>query len=101
MSETALMHHIQLALSDAGHVCFRANVGTFRTQDGRWFNTGLPPGFSDLFGFTNAGRPFFFEVKTATGKPSVEQHAFLVAMRSHGAIAHVVRSVDEALSFAK
>jgi hypothetical protein len=101
MTETALMHRIQLALSEAGHVCFRANVGTFRTQDGRWFSTGLPPGFSDLFGFTTAGRPFFFEVKTPTGRVRPEQDAFIAAMRSHGVIAEVVRSVDEALTFVK
>jgi hypothetical protein len=101
MSETALMHRIQLALSDAGHVCFRANVGTFRTQDGRWFSTGLPPGFSDLFGVTVSGRPFFFEVKTAAGKVRPDQDAFIDAMQKHGAIAAVVRSVDEALTFAK
>lgn len=93
------MHTIMLALSEAGHTVFRANVGTFRTQDGRWFDTGLPKGFSDLFGFTSAGKPFFFEVKTSTGRVRPEQQQFLEAMNERGAIACVVRSVDEALRF--
>lgn len=93
------MNQIRLAMSDAGHVCFRANVGTFRTQDGRWFDTGLPKGFSDLFGFTAQGRPYFFEVKTSSGRIRPEQKMFLDAMRGRGAIAEVVRSVDEALGF--
>lgn len=93
------MRNIQLALSEAGHTVFRANVGRFRTQDGRWFDTGLPAGFSDLFGFTQSGRPFFMEIKTATGRVSPEQHQFLDAMRKRGAIAGVVRCVDDALIF--
>lgn len=91
------MHHIQLALSEAGHTVFRANVGTFRTQDGRWFSTGLPPGFSDLFGFTSTGKPYFMEVKTETGAVRAEQVQFLEAMRNRGAIVGIVRSVDDAL----
>jgi len=97
VTEADLMRSIMLELSKAGHMVFRGNVGLFFTKDGRPVKSGLPVGFSDLFGFTDDGRPFFLEVKTATGRISQAQHAFLNAMRSRGALADVVRSVDSAL----
>lgn len=97
MNETAIMHRIMLALSEAGHTCFRANVGTFFTKDGRPVRTGLPNGFSDLFGMTATGRTFFLEIKTPTGRLRTEQFKFLEAMRQRGAIAEVVRSPEEAV----
>lgn len=97
MTEAQLMRQIQLALSEAGHTCFRANVGKVRTLDGRLFCTGLPTGFSDLFGFSAVGDVFFFEVKLPNGKVSEAQHKFLDAMDKRGARAAVVRSVEEAL----
>jgi hypothetical protein len=80
-----------LALSDAGCVVFRANVGLFFTRDGRPVRTGLPVGFSDLFGFRPDLRPFFVETKTARGRLRPEQARFLEAMRERGAIAIVAR----------
>lgn len=97
MNEAALMHHILLKVSEAGHTVFRANVGLFFTKDGRPVTTGLPKGFSDLFGFTSSGKPFFLECKSATGRASAEQIAFISAMQKRGAIACVVKSVDHAL----
>lgn len=97
VTEVALMRHIMVALSDAGHISFRANVGKFKMQDGRWFDTGLPPGFSDLFGVTRDGRPWFIEVKTKTGRVRPEQVRFIEAMTARGAIAGIARSVDDAL----
>lgn len=94
------MHRCMLALAEAGCAVFRAQVGTFRTQDGRWVDTGLPTGFSDLFGFTPAPdlRPFFVEVKTATGRVSQAQADFLEAMRARGAIAVVCRDPDDCVA---
>jgi hypothetical protein len=97
LSEADLMRSIMLALSADGHMVFRGNVGLFFTKDGRPVKSGLPVGFSDLFGFTNDRRPFFLEVKTETGRISAAQHAFLNSMRNRGALADVVRSVDSAL----
>lgn len=101
MNELAIQHHVQLALSEAGHTVFRANVGVFKTEDGRYINTGLPKGFSDLFGFTFSGVPFFMEVKTPKGSVRPEQLQFLEAMRCRGAIVGIVRSVDDALNLLK
>lgn len=63
-SEMDLLKEIMVTLSARGHHVFRANVGTARTVDGRYFNTGLPKGFSDLFGTVKeSGQAFFVEVK--------------------------------------
>lgn len=76
---------------------FRANVGQGFTKDGRFFSTGLPKGFSDLFGFRlSDGRAVFIEVKTATGRVRPEQQNFIEQMRSNGALAGIARSVEEA-----
>lgn len=97
MREAAVLHRIMIALSEAGHTVFRANVGKFKMEDGRWFDTGLPPGFSDLFGFTADGRPWFIEVKSDTGRLRPQQRQFIDAMTARGAIAGVARSVDDAI----
>lgn len=95
--EHKTQNEIRLALADIC-ILFRMNVGTCYTADGRYFNTGVPKGFSDLFGFRKFdGRAVFIEVKTAKGKPSAEQVKFLEAMRKNGAIAGVCRSADDAI----
>lgn len=103
-------------------LAFRANVGQAWTgskidrlpggkmliHDARPFSTGLPPGFSDLFGVVpveitpdmvgqTVGVFFAAEVKSATGKPTERQTAFLHAIGRQGGFAGVVRSVADAL----
>lgn len=95
MTEADLMRRCMIALSDSGCMVFRANIGMFYTKDGRPIRSGLPNGFSDLFGFRPDLMPFFVEVKSATGELRPEQRAFLEAMRARGAIAVVARSVSE------
>ena len=74
------------------------NVGSGRTEDGRYFSTGVPKGFSDLFGIRKKdGKAVFIEVKTQKGKPSKEQINFIEQMKKHGAIAGICRSVEEAV----
>lgn len=100
------MHRCMLALSDAGCVVFRANVGSgwqgnvlshglcLVLGNPRPFSSGLPTGFSDLFGFRPDGRAFFVEVKTEEGRLNTAQKSFLSAMQSRGAVAVVARSPD-------
>jgi hypothetical protein len=95
MREAAILHRCMLALSEAGCTVFRANVGLFFTRDGRPVQTGLPRGFSDLFGFRPDLVPFFCEVKSATGRIRPEQAAFLQAMRLRGAVAVVARDPED------
>lgn len=78
-------------------ILFRANVGSGVTYDGRHFDTGLPKGFSDLFGFRlKDGRAVFIEVKTANGRVRPEQQNFIEKMQSYGALAGVARSIEDA-----
>lgn len=95
-SEHALMNTIKETLEYMGYVVFRANVGKVRMSDGRFFNTGLPKGFSDLFACKN-GRTYFIEVKVKPNKPSPEQLTFLENMRYQGFGADVCYSVEEAI----
>lgn len=96
--EHRIQNEIRLALSDTCMI-FRVNVGKGYTPDGRYFDTGVPKGFSDLFGFRKSdGRAIFIEVKTPTGKPTREQAKFLSAMRNSGAIAGVCRSAEDAIN---
>lgn len=95
--EHAVQNQIRIALSPYATV-FRVNVGKVFTPDGRFFDTGLPKGFSDLFGFRHSdGRIFFIEVKTPAGRVSPEQKNFIKQMRRSGAIAGVARSAEDAL----
>lgn len=95
-AEHRIQNEIRLALTDSC-ILFRMNVGTGYTQDGRYFSTGVPKGFSDLFGFRKSdGRAVFIEVKTPNGSVAVQQKAFLSAMQNAGAIAGICRSAEEA-----
>ena len=97
MSEIDIQNNIRIALSGIA-ITFRANVGVFFTKDGRPIRTGLPKGFSDLFGFRKSdGRIFFLEIKTKNGRLRKDQEHFLQTMRSLGAITGVARSPEEAI----
>ena len=96
-TESLIQNQIRVGLSKEGHTVFRANVGKVRMADGRYFDTGLPKGFSDLFGFRSDGRIFFIEVKNETGKVRPEQEKFIEQMRKRGALAGVARSVEDAM----
>ncbi|EPT81711.1 TPA: VRR-NUC domain-containing protein [Streptococcus agalactiae] len=96
-TESLIQNKIRVALSQAGYMVFRANVGKVKTADGRFFDTGLPKGFCDLFGFKPNGQIFFIEVKNETGRIRPEQKNFMEVMASKGALAGVARSVEDAL----
>lgn len=133
-AEHSLQNNIRNALAGIAHI-FRANVGRgwtssrppLRTQAGaitvtlhpgdvllrqaRPFDTGLPPGFGDLFGFVpvvvtpdmvGTTVPIYvgLEVKDA-GKATPQQQAYLRAVQNNGGRAGVVRSVDEAVKIVK
>ena len=118
--EHRLQNEIRNALAGRG-LFFRANVGTGWTgavqqmpaktviiTEARPFSTGLPKGFSDLFGITpvvitpemvgqTVGVFTALEVKTDTGRVSKQQRAFLDAVIAAGGRAAVVRSVTDAV----
>jgi hypothetical protein len=98
MKEIDVQNSIRLALNPYA-IVFRANVGSFKTADGRVVTTGLPKGFSDLFGFRKSdGRMFFIEVKNEKGRLRKEQVYFIETMKEKGAIAGVARSPEEAIA---
>lgn len=96
MTETDLMNLIRIEVSKAGHKIFRTNVGKIKMADGRWFDTGLPKGHSDLYGFRKDGRIFYIEVKVRPNKPTYEQLQFLDAMRKAGALGGVAYNISDA-----
>lgn len=122
MSEHSIQNQIRNALAGKGLI-FRANVGQAWTGDAtrlpgpgrrvllenaRPFNTGLPPGFSDLFGLVPVvvtpemvGQTVAvftaLEVKTGKGKASDKQAAFIKAVNDNGGRAGVVRSAEDAV----
>ena len=94
-AETVLQNKMRVALADIA-VTFRINVGTFKAGD-RFISTGVPKGFSDLFGFRRSdGKAFFIEVKTAKGRPSKAQLDFIKRMQECGANAGIARTIEEA-----
>ena len=96
-SEATVMKEIMLAVSQAGNKIFRSNVGHVQTIDGRWFDTGLPKGHADLYGFRPDGQVFYIEVKSETGRARPDQINFLETMRKNGALAGIARSVEDAM----
>lgn len=96
MIEHDLQNKIRLELSKIGWTTFRTNVGKVKLADGRFFDTGLPPGFSDLLALKD-GKTVFIEVKKPGGKPSKAQKNFIEQMKKNGFNAGIVYSVDDAL----
>lgn len=97
--EAAIQDSIRVALAQAGYVVFRTNVGKVKTDDGRFFDTGLPSGFPDLMGYKPSnGRIFFIEVKTAIGWRRKDQVNFANGLRDKNVIYCVARSADEAVT---
>ena len=96
MTEKQIQNSIRQDLSESC-VIFRINVGVFKTADGRTVSTGVPNGFSDLFGYRRSdGRAVFIEVKKPGGAIRPAQVKFLEAMRKQGALAGIARSVEDA-----
>ena len=110
-SEKRIQQEIRLALPAIGCTAWRANVGRAWTgndisrfpdgsvliRDARPFTSGLPPGFSDLFGIVHdSGRFFAIEAKSPRGKLTSQQEKFIEFIKSHNGIAGAARSAEEA-----
>lgn len=92
------MRACMLALSEAGCLIWRQNVGTLKNAAGIPIKFGLCVGSSDLIGLTPTGKFLAVEIKTPTGKATTEQLRFIEAVRSRGGIAGIARSPAEALA---
>lgn len=100
-TEHTIQNEIRVALTENGYTVFRANVGKVKTVDGRWFDTGLPKGHPDLYGFGPDGKIFYIEVKNANGRVRPEQKQFIKTVKARGALAGIARSVEDALAIVK
>lgn len=95
--EHKIQNEIRLAVAPYCDI-FRINVGQGYTKDGRYFSTGVPQGFSDLFGVRKSdGKAVFIEVKTPKGRATERQYNFIQMMKLSGAVAGICRSAEEAV----
>jgi hypothetical protein len=110
-TEAELQDDIRNALAKVpGCMIFRANVigeaycgkvvnrghGSVILDGARRVTSGLPAGFSDLFGCYQ-GRFVAIEVKSRRGSLSEAQGSFLASVQANGGLAGVARSVEDAL----
>lgn len=96
--ETKIQNDIRIALSANDCTVFRTNVGKVLMSNGRWFDTGLPKGHPDLYGFRHSdGKTFYIEVKTKTGKLRPDQIKFAEFISKYPVIYGIARSADEAV----
>ena len=98
MKEGDIQRLIMLALSEAGCLIFRNNVGVLKNAAGIPIRFGLAIGSSDLIGIAPGGRFLAVEIKTEKGKATPEQLRFIEAVRARGGIAGIARSPAEALA---
>ena len=98
MREQDIQRLIMLALSEAGCLIFRNNVGVLKNAAGIPIRFGLAVGSSDLIGLTPTGRFLAVEIKTSKGRATTEQLRFIEAVRARGGIAGIARSPAEALA---
>lgn len=97
MRESEVQNQVRLALSEHA-VMFRVNSGKVKMQDGRWFDTGVPNGYTDLSGFRKSdGKAIFLEIKNEKGRLRDVQERFLNTMGDYPVIAGVARSPEEAV----
>ena len=102
MKEIDIQNQIRLALNPY-MIVFDMSIGSVKEVGDIWIKTGLPKGFSDLFGVRKSdGRAVFIEVKRdKNSKPRKEQVNFLNQMRKAGAICGVARSAEDAINIIK
>ena len=93
--EAAVQNAIRLWCGERGIPCFRCNVGRVKTEDGRWFDTGLPEGFPDLLLILGGGKVAFVEVKSAIGRQRPGQKDFQAMAESLGHIYVLARSEQD------
>jgi hypothetical protein len=96
MKEHAFQNQVRLELSKIGYITFRTNVGKVKLHDGRWFETGLPVGFSDIIALKN-GKTYFIELKQGKRMATKEQLNFIEQMKRNGFSAGIAYNMDDVL----
>ena len=97
-SEHSIQSAIMVAVSKHHCTVFRSNVGKVKNIDGRWFDTGLPKGHPDLYGFRwSDHQVFYLEIKNERGKPRADQVRFHEMLTKRGVIHGIARSPEDAI----
>lgn len=97
-SEQQIQNDIRVAVSLDKCRVFRANVGSVRLPNGKYFQTGLPNGYPDLHGYKiSNGKIFYLEIKNATGRPRPDQIQFHNQLMTDHIIHGIARSPEDAL----
>ena len=107
MSEQHIQQEIRLALGRGPARLWRNNTGTLLDRQGRPVQFGLCKGSSDLIGLRtitigpeHVGQTMAVfaavEVKSAKGRATPEQQAFIDTVQGMGGLAGIARSVDDA-----
>ena len=76
--------------------CERMNVAGAQKIRGQYVQFGFK-GCPDIIGMTRTGQFIGIECKSATGRLSAEQRAFLAKVQKGGGIAIVARSLDDVM----
>lgn len=98
MKEQIIQNNIRVAVSQHSCTIFRTNVGRVRMSNGRFFDTGLPSGHPDLYGFKHSnGKVFYLEIKNETGRPRDDQVKFHNLLTRYGIIHGIARSPEDAI----
>ena len=97
--EHKIMNECRLWCGEHDYICFRCNVGKVMMSNGRWFDTGLPSGFSDLLVLGHHGDVYFVEVKSPSGKQRDDQKQFQNIVESRGFIYKIVYSAKDLEKF--
>lgn len=92
--EIRLSNLIRIECGVRNWLCFHINVGTVRTADGRYFQTGVPEGYPDLTIITDHGIIFFVETKIKPRKPTAKQLEFIADLHTRGFVAEVIYSIE-------
>lgn len=93
--EQALDARCKLYAGQRNAMCFHINVGKVKMNDGRFFDTGAPVGFSDLLTILPNGLTMYCETKIHPRKPTEKQIDFINLLRKRKVIAGVAYTVEE------
>jgi hypothetical protein len=105
-TESNLIRNLCAKAHIFGMRLWRNQVGTYRLADGRWITSGLCVGSSDLIGFREVtitpemvGQKIAvfvaIETKSASGRATGPQLAFIARVKASGGFAMIVRSERE------
>ena len=101
MSEAVTLKKIMLEASRLGLRVFRNQVGGYKLSDGRFLQSGLCKGSSDLIGWTKDGKFCAIEVKAVGKQPTKEQVIFIENVKKAGGFACILddeKKLEKALA---